>query len=1402
MGVSIVRLNSLMERIPFSLAKTGCVTTILAATITSAFGVTPPYQDGLIDDRSFSNANIAAQKEKNARFLEFHTDICVYPKKIRQSSVCIDGVYGPRITSLSQNFRRNVGKLSEQYFLFRKHPHTHGRFFYAGPTEWVKFESFQKHDFKASPIPSRQQSGVWRLEITMSDMAEANADPKTIYVSSAEELMTALENTTGGETILLAPGNYGELGLYDARQPFSNFPSEVTISSADPNNKAVFDGLNLTGVENLTIDNVVFDYTFQEGDHSRTLPFRINGESSGIKITNSEFDGDVGSGLGEAFDGAGIAFGLTVRDSSDITVDGNTFSNFHRGATFGSIDNLVVSNNEISNMSTDGLNFAEVDNVLIEGNYIHDFYKPEASGAHMDMIQFWTAGTDEPSTNITIRGNFLDSGEGTESQSIFMRNELVDSYGAGEEMFYQNVVIEDNVILNAHAHGITVGETDGLTIKNNTLLHNADTADGAQGSVPIIQTWEASKNVIITHNVTPRIMERVNPNHVVQDNVLVQRDDADQQNYYGDVFVNGLADSRATLDDLKIVPGSAADGYGSSLTAFDTSPEEYAGYIKESTEPGLNALSVTYDASNVFGASGALDLSKAKVIWNFGDGSTGQGTTVTHTYENGGDYEAVAHITLASGDVVTLKKTIELQSPIVLDVSFEQGASVDNTDLSNAITLSSEVTLDGGESDTGLRLNGGTAHIEATEDFYNNPEYTFAFDFKKDPGGQIDAKIIEFSSSFAFFMQGDTMNVAVTTDQGGQWLRVDSLPIGDGEWHKVALTFSGSSGEVILYFDGKPVGKLTGLEGATQVGSQSHDLIIGDATGRSEFPGVVDNVKFLQGAVGPDHIMDLDSVAIGGTTGGTVETPTQSSDDEIPKSSDPAPVETEQDKSEAPDDGPEQNTDVWDSGNSTETPIIDESQFTKTQGSAENDVIKGGSGKRYADGGAGNDVIRTGGNDDVLIGGLGNDSLAGYGGNDVLIGGAGDDNLNAGDGDDLLIVDREDSQIRGGTGIDTMRIGVASPGTFELSKAYRAGIEIIDLSNDGQDIVLVDHKDANKSDTTTLKILGDLGDVVQLQNEMQLIGIVVRDGSDYFELVSEQYGVTRSFYVSTNLVLLDSSGRTLAGEENLKAYKNAGGELNSAFGSIFVEAPADNPNDLPSIDMPTFDNYIIGTDGDDVLKGGSGNNHTVGGAGNDSIRAGNEDDFVSGGTGNDSLASYAGNDTLDGGAGADSLLAGEGDDLLLFDQDDISLRGGEGFDTIQLAGPTVGTLNLSSIYIANVEKVDLSNDSHDIVSVEHRNAQASDTGYLQITGDTGDTVVLENPMTFTGVVQLGGESYFELSSTRFGDERNIYVDTDLNLIDQDGHVIAGLENLIAAAEKSEEIHDNLNSLISDPLDFL
>jgi hypothetical protein len=157
--------------------------------------------------------------------------------------------------------------------------------------------------------------------------------PNTVTVSTAAELMTALANAKGGETILLATGNYGELNLYDQRETFANFASEVTIKSADPNDLASFARVSLRGVENLTFDTIKFDYDAAPGTIESDKPFMIR-ESDSIIVRNSIFEGDMAEGVSDILNGHPTGHGLTVTGSSNITIENNSFYDFLRGAVF------------------------------------------------------------------------------------------------------------------------------------------------------------------------------------------------------------------------------------------------------------------------------------------------------------------------------------------------------------------------------------------------------------------------------------------------------------------------------------------------------------------------------------------------------------------------------------------------------------------------------------------------------------------------------------------------------------------------------------------------------------------------------------------------------------------------------------------------------------------------------------------------------------------------------------------------------------------------------------------------------------------------------------------------------------------------------------------------------------
>jgi len=91
---------------------------------------------------------------------------------------------------------------------------------------------------------------------------------------------------------------------------------------------------------------------------------------------------------------------------------------------------------------------------------------------------------------------------------------------------------------------------------------------------------------------------------------------------------------------------------------------------------------------------------------------------------------------------------------------------------------------------------------------------------------------------------------------------------------------------------------------------------------------------------------------------------------------------------------------------------------------------------------------------------------------------------------------------------------------------------------------------------------------------------------------------------------------------------------------------------------------IVGTEGDDVLDGGSGSQVIFGLGGNDVIDAGSGSDIVCGGDGDDQIIGGSGVDELMGGSGNDTIDAGPGLDTIYAGPGADVVDGGGGADTI------------------------------------------------------------------------------------------------------------------------------------------
>ncbi|WP_425080206.1 right-handed parallel beta-helix repeat-containing protein [Ruegeria denitrificans] len=367
----------------------------------------------------------------------------------------------------------------------------------------------------------------------------------TIIVTSAAELNQALSQASGGETILLTAGDYGSLNLHN-----TNFASNVTIQSADPNAKASFSDVHLKQSSNITFDSIKFDYSFSGGDHHFQSKFGVY-DSQNITFNNSIFDGDVASGTGTSADGTGYGTGLNIAGSTNININNTEFSQWWKAVIAVNSDGINVTGNDIHTIRSDGLVFDNVDNILVENNHLHDFGGAAGSGDHRDMIQIQRA-YGSGSDNITIRNNLFDMANGDFTQTIWAGGDgkNIDD----PSVIHHNVLIEGNTIYNGHFHGISLYGVDGLTITKNSVLHVDEKTLTGGIEIPAINVSAGSKNVTIDQNITSQIVGyNGQADWNVTNNALIQPSEYDQNfTYQATAQGNGY-------NQYVVIPGSLAD---------------------------------------------------------------------------------------------------------------------------------------------------------------------------------------------------------------------------------------------------------------------------------------------------------------------------------------------------------------------------------------------------------------------------------------------------------------------------------------------------------------------------------------------------------------------------------------------------------------------------------------------------------------------------------------------------------------------------------------------------------------------------------------------------------------------------------------------------------------------------
>jgi hypothetical protein len=271
----------------------------------------------------------------------------------------------------------------------------------------------------------------------------------TINVSNSAQLQTALNRAVGGDTIVLAGGNYGSAWVTN-----KDFSSDVTIKSASLSSRAHFDYLQVSGSSNIRFEGLDVGHTLRAGESANTVYSRVT-QSDDIKMVGMSFHGSLDNNPSN--DG----MGLVVSGADNFQLTGSSFRDLSRGASIEKVTDVTVASNSFEMIRNDGLDFGAVTGAVIDKNSFTNF-RPQA-GDHADAIQFWLVNQPHGSSNIAITNNTIMQGAGSGLQGIFISDQ--------KTFDYRNVLIQNNLVyVNDAYHGIFVNGAHNVQVIGNTLL--------------------------------------------------------------------------------------------------------------------------------------------------------------------------------------------------------------------------------------------------------------------------------------------------------------------------------------------------------------------------------------------------------------------------------------------------------------------------------------------------------------------------------------------------------------------------------------------------------------------------------------------------------------------------------------------------------------------------------------------------------------------------------------------------------------------------------------------------------------------------------------------------------------------------------------------------------------------
>lgn len=271
-----------------------------------------------------------------------------------------------------------------------------------------------------------------------------------------------------GDTLWLKTGYHGRLDLTGYYNP-----SDITIAAAPGESPRLASALIRAG-KNWIIRGLLIsqDYapSYQRGTMFTLDSHNYSGPVSDVVVEGCSLSSVADASGWSASDWDNLASNGFDVDGSNMTIRGNQLKNVNFGISVSATDSLIEGNT-VDSFSGDGMRGLG-DHTTFQYNVVKNCY--DVNDNHDDGFQSWSNGPGGVGsgevTGIVLRGNIIIN---YEDPSQPLRGPL-QGIGCFDGTFV-DWVVENNVIITDHWHGISLYGARNVRVVNNTVLDpNAD----------------------------------------------------------------------------------------------------------------------------------------------------------------------------------------------------------------------------------------------------------------------------------------------------------------------------------------------------------------------------------------------------------------------------------------------------------------------------------------------------------------------------------------------------------------------------------------------------------------------------------------------------------------------------------------------------------------------------------------------------------------------------------------------------------------------------------------------------------------------------------------------------------------------------------------------------------------